>query len=308
MYAWKRVPEVVLEELGHANALVQKILQWRDLQDNLGFLRFAAGKERVHAIWGQIRAATSRIYAREPALQNLKRELRYLFVPAEGCTLIKADYSQAQMRILAHLSGDEELIRLFREGKDVHSATSERLGLNDRDVAKEINFAICFGMQAPALSAKINELKKQQGRTDFVDESTAASFIEGFYAKYPKVGSFFEGEWARLKKLPRQERVVQSLLGRLRKFDQYSSAKVERQHRITWPQQIEADLIKTAMVRLERIFLRRRLDARIVMVIHDALWVEATISKKAEVKRLMERMMTTAAKLTVPLVVDFKER
>ncbi len=307
VYAWKRVPDDVLEEISRGNALVQKILQWRDLQDNLGFLRFAAGQQGVHATWGQTRAATSRIYAREPALQNVKRELRYLFVPAEGYTLIKADYSQAQMRILAHLSGDEELIHLFQEGADVHSATSERLGLNDRDVAKEINFAICFGMQAPALSAKINELKKTQGQTDFVDESTSASFIEGFYAKYPKVRSFFEREWAKLKKLPPEKRVVRSLLGRLRRFDQYPSAKVERQHRITWPQQIEADLIKTATVRLERIFQSRNLDARIVMVIHDALWVKAPISKKEEVKRLMERMMTTAAKLAVPLVVDFKE-
>ena len=92
------------------------------------------------------------------------------------------------MRILAHLSGDPELIRVFNDpAGDVHTETSLCLGLNDRSVAKEINFAICFGMGNESLCAKINELKEKQGRTDLIDPPTAQSYIDGFYARYPRV-------------------------------------------------------------------------------------------------------------------------
>jgi DNA polymerase I len=136
-----------LEQLAHAYPLVRQISEWWDMGLELGFLRKWAGHTRMHPVWGQTRSTTSRVYARSPAVQNISRELRHLFIPRKGYLLIKADYSQAQMRILAHLSGDPELIRVFNDSEgDVHTETSLCLGLNDRSVAKEINFAICFGM------------------------------------------------------------------------------------------------------------------------------------------------------------------
>jgi DNA polymerase-1 len=121
------------------------------------------------------------------------------------------------------------------------------------------------------------------------------------------VRDFFAQEWEKVKRLPSEERVVRSLVGRERRFPRRPSSEMERQFRATWPQQIEADLIKTAMLRLNRIFKSRDMKAQILMMIHDALWVEAPSEEATEVRHLIQRMMTTAAKLTVPLEVDFKD-
>ncbi|HTY21820.1 MAG TPA: DNA polymerase [Desulfomonilaceae bacterium] len=205
---------------------------------------------------------------------------------------------------LAHLSGDETLTRLFQEGVDVHGETAHSLNI-DRDSAKQVNFGICFGISAGRLAGRISQVRREQGLPP-VDQATAQTYIDHFDARYPGVKGFFETEWDRMKNRPKSERVVKSLLGRIRRFDTTASRPVERKFRVTWPQQIEADLIKTAMVRLDRIFKRRKMGSRIVMMIHDALWVEAPQEEATEVRHLMKRMMTTAAKLTVPLEVDFK--
>jgi DNA polymerase I len=307
VYQWQRIFAKALEETAPYYPAVQKILEFRDMGYDLAFLRQAEGRDQVHPVWGQTRSATSRIYARNPAVQNVSRELRNLFVPAPGHVLIKADYSQAQMRIIAHLSQDPELTKIFNDPSgDVHAETSKRLGLNDRNVAKEINFAICFGMGPAALCRKINDLKDRQDAEDFIDEPKAESYIDGFYDRFPKVKEFFDREWKKLTKLPAQDRVVRSLTGRERRFPRRATAEVDRQFRVTWPQQIEADLIKAAMLRLDRIFRRRNVKARIVMMIHDALWVEAPNEEENEVRRLVRRMMSTAGKLDVPLKVDFE--
>ena len=170
VYQWGKVTNRALEEIAPLYPIVQKILSFRELGQDLGPLRQMAHRDRIHPVWGQTRSATSRIYARNPAVQNVSRNLRHLFVPAPGHVLIKADYSQAQMRILAHLSQDPELMRIFNDPHgDVHTETSNWLGLNDRNVAKEINFAISFGMGAAALCNKINRLKESQNRTDFIE-------------------------------------------------------------------------------------------------------------------------------------------
>ena len=173
-------------------------------------------------------------------------------------------------------------------------------------MAKEINFAICFGMGPSALARKINGLRERRDSGDFVHESTARSYIEGFYGRLPKVRAFFDREWDRLKKLPIQDRMVRSLMGRERRFPRRATAEVERQFRVTWPQQIEADLMKVAMVRLDRILRRRGLKARFVMMIHDALRVEFPQEEGNEVRSLVRKMMTTAASLDVPLEIDIE--
>jgi DNA polymerase-1 len=313
VYAIRMVTTPALEEIAHVYPVVQDILDWRGMVTDLAFLNKAAGHDRVHPFWQQTRAATSRIYARDPAVQNVGRALREnILVPAPGKVLIKADYSQAQLRILAHLSGDPALIDLYQRGGDAHAETAKLLGI-DRDAAKEVNFGICFGISPAGLCGKINAVIAKKNwslavgeQMPLIDENTAKVYIEGFYERYSGVQDFFEKEWKKLKTLLMERRSVKSLLGRIRRFDIRANPAIQRSFRVTWPQQIEADLIKTAMVRLDLIFRRRRMEARIVMVIHDALWVEAPHAELEQARHLLRKMMTTAGKLKVPLEVDIK--
>jgi DNA polymerase I len=312
VFTAQKVSTPVLEELALAYPGVQAILDWRQMHQDVSFLTVAEGRQRVHPVWGQTRSSTSRIYARQPAVQNVSRRLRYLFVPAPVNLLIKADYSQAQLRILAHLSNDEGLIRVFSAGGDVHGETARLLGI-DRDLSKQVNFGICFGISAPRLAAKMNSeivksnrLREPHEQQPPVDEALAHGYIEQFHSRYPGVSAFFDREWKRLKRFPQADRVVRSPLGRIRRFDTYPSKALGRSFKVTWPQQIEADLIKTAMLRLDRIFRRRGMKARIVMMIHDALWVETPEEEADQARHLMRRMMSTAAKLQVSMEVDIK--
>jgi DNA polymerase I len=232
-------------------------------------------------------------------------------VPAPDHVLIKADYSQAQLRILAHLSGDEGLTRIFNAGGDVHGETAQLLGI-DRDLAKQVNFGICFGISAPRLAGRINSEIRRRNRLlspeeqqSVINELKAQEYIDQFQDRYPAVRAFFVREWKKLKRLPQQDRMVRSPLGRIRRFAAFPSKVLERSFKVTWPQQIEGDITKTAMVRLDRIFRRRNMKARIVMMIHDCIWVEASKEEKGEVKHLMRKIMTTAGKLSIPLEIEF---
>jgi DNA polymerase I len=311
-YIIQRVNTAVLEELALFYPGIQDVLDWRQMNQDVAFLSMAEGMQRVHPVWGQTRSGTSRIYARQPAVQNVSRRLRHLFVPAADHALIKADYSQAQLRILAHLSNDEGLIRIFNGGGDVHGETARLLGI-DRDLAKQVNFGICFGISAGRLASRVNSeiLKRNRAlpteeRQALVDETTAQAYIDQFHERYPRVQEFFGREWRKLKRFPQKDRIVRSPSGRIRRFDTYPSKALERSFKVTWPQQIEADLIKTAMLRLAGIFRRRNMKARIVMSIHDSLWVECPKEEAEYVRHLMRKMMTTAGKLKVPLEVDIK--
>ncbi|MGO9566827.1 MAG: DNA polymerase [Desulfomonilaceae bacterium] len=156
VYAVHKVMTPALEEISHAYPVVQDIVNWRSRVTDLAFLYKAAGQVRVHPMWQQTRAGTSRIYARDPAAQNVSRDLREdILVPAPGKVLVKADYSQAQLRILAHLSGDPALVDLYQRGGDAHAETANILGI-DRDAAKEVNFGICFGISPAGLCGKVN--------------------------------------------------------------------------------------------------------------------------------------------------------
>jgi DNA polymerase I-like protein with 3'-5' exonuclease and polymerase domains len=305
VYAKQRASSGDLEEIAHLYPVAEKILEWRSLSSDLAFLRRASTQDRVHPTWGQTRSGTSRIYARGPAVQNVSRTLRHQFVPAPGNVLIKADYSQAQLRILAYLSRDEGLTRLYEDPDgDAHSATSEWLGLDDRDEAKEINFAICYGMSPASLAARINEVKKQQGAS-FIHMDTAQAYINAFYQQYQGIRDFFEKEWENLKKLHRKDRIVKSSAGRIRRFATGANRAVERRFRVTLPQMMESDILKAAAVRLDRIFRRRRMGAQIVMLIHDAIWVEAPVEEEREAHRLLDKVMRTAGRPFLELKADF---
>jgi DNA polymerase I len=313
VYAIHKVSTPALEEIAHVYSVVQDILDWRSRVTDLAFLHRASGHDRVHPVWQQTRAATSRIYARDPAVQNVNRNLREnIMVPAAAKVLIKADYSQAQLRILTHLSQDPALIDLYQQGGDAHAETAKLLGI-DRDAAKQVNFGICFGISPAGLCGKVNAVIAKRNRSlapeeyqDMIDEQTAQAYIDGFYLRYSSLQEFFEKEWKKLKALPMDRRSVRSLLGRTRRFETRANPAIQRSFRVTWPQQIEADLIKTAMLRFDRIVRRRNMGARIVMMIHDALWIGAPKEEAEQVRHLLRKMMTTAAKLKVPLEVDIK--
>jgi DNA polymerase I len=300
VHATRKVTIAALKEVAHSYPVVQQLLEWRNLAQDKSFLNWAEGRTSVHPIWGQMRAGTSRIYARQPAVQNVSRDLRYLFMPALGNVFVKADYSQAQLRILAHLSEDENLVALFNNGRDPHGETASWLGI-DRDTAKQVNFGICFGMSAAGLAGRVSRVRKSP-----VDEATEKTYIDAFYGRYPGVAEYFAEAWQELMAKPKGKRITTAPSGRIRRFDTRANRAVERKFRITLPQQIEADLIKTAMVLLDRIFRRRNMKAHIVMVIHDALWVECPEDEAEQVRHLLTKMMTTAAKLKVPLEVDIK--
>lgn len=301
VYARRQVSKRALEDIAHLYSVVQQYLEWLKLDDNdQSFLDLAAGNTRVHPTWGQMRAGTSRMYSRQPPVQNVSRKRRYLFIPAPGNVHVKADYCQAQLRILAHLSEDENLVALFNSGRDPHGDTAAWLGI-DRDTAKQVNFGICYGMSAGSLAVEINQVRKTP-----VDEATAQSYIDAFCGRYPGVRQFFDTAWRELKGQRKAERITIAPSGRIRKFNARATKAVECQFRITWPQQIEADLIKTAMVRLDRILRRRAMKAQIIMMIHDALWVECPESEAEQVRHLVRKMMSTAAKMKVPLEVDIE--
>ncbi len=307
VYAKQRASAGDLEEIAHQYPVAEKILKWRSLSSDLAFLRRGAQYDRVHPIWGQTRSGKSRIYARDPAVQNVSRDLRHLFIPAPGHVLLKADYSQAQLRILAYLSKDETLTKLYEDPTgDAHTATSEWLGLEDRSVAKEINFSICYGMSAAGLALKINEVNRRQGRP-CIDQAEAQEYIDGFYRQYPGIADFFDREWDRLKKLPLKDRLVTSPAGRIRRFPTRANPAVQRQFRVSLPQMIEADILKSAVIRLDRIFRRRGMGARIVMLIHDAVWVEAPAGEEMEARRLMDKIMRTAGRPLLELMADFSD-
>ena len=169
-----------------------------------------------------------------------------------------------------------------------------------------LNFAICYGMSAGSLVRKVNEVKKEQGQP-FIDEAKAQEYIDGFHKRYPGISEFFHREWEKLRKLRREDRMVTSPAGRIRRFAARANPALERQFKVSLPQLMEADILKTAAVRLDRVFRRRGMGARIVMLIHDAMWVEVPVKEERESHRLMDRIMSTAGRPFLELKTDFTD-
>jgi len=283
--------------------LLARIREWRDLQTDLQFLWVAARASRVHPEWN-IRTKTSRIYARNPAVQNVSKETyRPLLIPSHGCTFLKADYKQLQMRLLANMSQDPELIKAFDEGKDVHWLTVEMCGIQGatdkerRDIAKEVNYGILFQMTAQGLAKKLG-----------TDVTTAQQYINAFWARYSVAKDWLESKVAHLKKKPLVNPYVQSHLGRRRKFDGPITVREIRRAKATILQQSEAEVLRMALMNLVGSLRRRKMKSRVVMILHDAIWVEALEEEADEAKRLLELAMTGAVEYPlVPLEVDFQE-
>ena len=300
-----------LKELAedHGIELAPRILLWRKLRRDVRFLEAGASAERVHPVWRMTRTSTGRIVASDPPVQNMdKKKYRPLLIAPPGRTLVKADWKTCQARILAHLSKDPELTRLFMDGEDLHARTAQMLGLGSRDEAKPINFGIIFGQGPKALAREITASWKEQGRSEQVHEAQAQGYIDTFFGTYKSILPYFDDEFGRLTDPEVSERVLKNpVTGRIRRFPRRESDKLMREMKATLLQQVESHLLKVSLVKLGGEIRKRGLDARIVACVHDSVWIEASAEEEREVCAIMETVMTTAISLSVPLSVSFEE-
>lgn len=298
----QEVTQKELKQMASSNPIAAKILDWRNSQTDLSFLEAAAGKSRIHPKWNMM-TKTSRITASHPAVQNANKvTCRPLMRPSSGWTMIKADYKQVQMRILANLSNDPELIAAFREGKDVHQLTVEMCGIHGptdkerRDKAKAVNYGILFQMTADSLSRELG-----------TDLKTAQGYIKAFWAKYAVARKWLDDFVSDLKKKDPEERVVSSPLGRTRRFEGEFGLPGRRGAKATLLQQLEADLLRMAVMRLYACFRDLGMQSRVVMVIHDAVYVETPEEEAQQAQRLIKAVMEDAVEMPiVPLAVDIE--
>jgi DNA polymerase-1 len=309
--------EEVLEELAADNEVCRKILDYRGVQKlkstYVDALPLLVNPEtgRIHASFNQTVAATGRISSSDPNLQNIPirtaegRRIREAFVAEEGCLLLSADYSQIELRILAHLSKDQTLIDTFRRGEDIHDRTSREVfgpfsplpPDEQRRRSKMVNYALLYGKTAFTLAKDIGVSKKE-----------AEEFIEAYFARYPSVRRFIDETVERA----RETLTVRTLLGRLRRLPDLRAGnfqvrmEAERQAINTPVQGSAADLIKKAMIDLHRELARRRLRTRLILQIHDELLLETPDAEAEEARELVKRIMEEALDLEVPLVADAK--
>ncbi len=307
--------EDVLEDLAQFHELPRKILAYRSVQklkstyvDALPALVHPE-TGRIHASFNQTVAATGRLSMAEPNLQNIPirtaegRRIREAFVAEPGHLLLSADYSQVELRILAHLSQDSTLIETFRRGEDVHDRTSREVfgpfspiaADEQRRRSKMINYALLYGKTAFTLAKDLGVSRRE-----------ADEFIDAYFSRYPSVRTFIDRTIAEA----RETGLVRTLLGRLRRLPDLTSnnfqvrSEAERQAINTPVQGSAADLIKKAMISLHGELARRRLASRLILQIHDELLLEVPEGEAEQARGLVKEIMESALTLDVPLVVD----
>jgi DNA polymerase-1 len=304
----------VLEQLKGAHEIPGLVLEYRTLAKirstyvNVLPGMVDARDGRIHTTFHQTQTATGRLSSSDPNLQNipvradLGRRIRSGFVAETGCLFVGADYSQVELRLLAHLSGDAELTRRFREGEDIHVATASAVfGVAPAEVtpelrrrAKVINFGILYGMSPFGLSRELG-----------IGGREAKQYIDQYFQRYPGVYRYIE----ELKEQARKDGYVHTIQGRRRFLrDINSQNKVlregaERMAINTPIQGSAADIIKMAMIRVDREFRERRMHAGLVLQVHDELIAEAPEGEVPEVERILKEAMEGAASLSVPLTV-----
>jgi DNA polymerase-1 len=305
----------VLEELAsHGFAVPQLILQHRELHKLKGTyidaLPQIVGRDgRVHTTFNQAVAATGRLSSSDPNLQNIPirtqtgREIRKAFIADEGWVLLSADYSQVELRILAHISQDESLIETFQRGADIHRATAskmfnipeEELTAEQRRAAKVINFGVLYGMSAFRLS---NELG--------ISGQQAKEWIEAYFARYPKIQEYLD----RTLVEARNSGKVTTLFGRVRYIPEIHNrsftvrGNAERMATNAPIQGTAADILKMAMIALEDRLTAHSSGARMLLTVHDEIVIEAPEPSAAEVAGIVKETMEGIFPLAVPLAVD----
>jgi DNA polymerase-1 len=269
---------------------------------------------RLHTSYNQTGTVTGRISSSDPNLQNipirteLGRHVRWAFVAQPGWTLVAADYSQVELRVMAHISGDEGLLGAFARGEDIHASTAaailgvplEDVTPNQRRLAKTVNFGLSYGQTAYGLA-------QATGLT----QPEAEDFIQTYFERFPKVLEYIE----RTKVMAARQGYVETLLGRRRYFPElqpgskashYARQAAERMAINAPIQGTAADIIKIAMIRLHRAFRERALRSRMILQVHDELIVEAPNDEVVTAAQLMREIMERAFELDAPLEVDLK--
>jgi len=307
----------VLEELRGVHPIIESILDYRQLSklkstyiDALPSL-VNPKTGRVHTSFNQTRTATGRLSSSEPNLQNipvrseLGKEVRQAFIAPAGSYLLSADYSQIDLRALAHLSQDKSLLDSFCRDEDIHSATAAQVfGATPsavtpdmRRVAKTVNFGVIYGMSDYGLE-QATGLSREE----------AAGFIAAYFEKYPGVKQYLESTKEQARKLG----YVQTILGRRRSIPEINSPnrlvrEAAERMAINMPVQgTSADIIKVAMINLDRQIDKRRLKSKMLLQVHDELIFEVPQAEMEEMRQLAPEIMSTALKLSVPLKVDVK--
>jgi DNA polymerase-1 len=304
----------VLEYLAEEHEVPRLVLEYRHLSklkstyiDALPLL--ADADSRVHTTFQEAATATGRLSSVNPNVQNipvrteLGREIRAAFIAAPGTELLSADYSQIELRLLAHFSGDPLLVRAYKTNEDIHTLTAsevfgvpvEKMDKETRNRAKAVNFGIVYGISAFGLAQQLS-----------IPMGEAQSYIDRYFARYAGVQAFIEKTLEETRKTGS----VRTLFGRVRPIPEMESRNAnqrgfaERTAINTPLQGTAADLIKLAMISIDRQLAERKLKTRMVLQVHDELIFEVPADEKAEVETLVRTEMEGVAKLDVPLVAD----
>ena len=304
----------VLEKLAPDHPIVSDILEYRQLAKLKstyadGLSAFIGSDGRIHSTFNQTITATGRISSTEPNLQNipvrmeLGRLIRKVFLPADGCVFIDADYSQIELRVLAHMSGDEKLIAAYRQAEDIHRITAsevfhvpfDEVTPLQRRNAKAVNFGIVYGISSFGLSQDLSISRKE-----------AQQYIEKYFETYPGIKGFLDGCVEQAK----EQGYSVTMFGRRRPVPELKSSNFMQRsfgERVAMNAPIQgtaADIIKIAMIRVNERLKREQLRARLLLQVHDELLIEAPLEEVDQVQRILEEEMTHAADLKVKLEID----
>jgi DNA polymerase-1 len=303
----------VLDALANDYPIVADILEYRQLTKLKstyadGLLHFVDESGRIHTTFNQTITATGRLSSTDPNLQNipirieLGRLIRKVFHPADGYVFVDSDYSQIELRVLAHMSGDAMLIEAFKNGQDIHRTTASQVfhvpfdevtPLQRRN-AKAVNFGIVYGISAFGLAKDLNISKKE-----------AQAYIDSYFATYPGIKQFLDDTVENAKK----EGMIRTMFGRIRPVPELSSSNfMQRQfgERVAMNSPIQgtaADIIKIAMIRVHDRLLREKRKSKLLLQVHDELLIETAENEKDDVIRLLEEEMQQATELSCGLSV-----
>ncbi len=306
----------VLEKLRSKHPIIDAVLEYRSLTKLKstyadGLVKQIADDGRIHTTFQNMVTATGRLSSTEPNLQNipvrteLGSEIRKMFVPQDGCVFVDADYSQIELRVLAHVAQDAQMQQAFSSGMDIHTATAAQVfGVSPEDVtplmrrqAKAVNFGIVYGISEFSLAEDIGVSRKE-----------AKEYIDTYLANFSGVRAYMHDIVAQAKR----DGYVTTLFGRRRMLPELKSSNYnvrsfgERVALNTPIQGTAADIIKIAMLRVDAALRREKLHARLLLQVHDELIVECPLIEAERVQKLMTEQMEHAVELSVPLVAEAK--
>jgi DNA polymerase-1 len=304
----------VLEELAETHPIAALVIEHRQLQKLKGTYldalpSLADSEGRIHTTFNQVGTATGRLSSTNPNLQNIPirtavgREIRAAFIAAKGNVLMSADYSQIELRLMAHFSQDPLLLDAYRTGKDIHTLTAAEVFEVDaatmdketRNRAKAVNFGIVYGISPFGLAAQLG-----------IEQKTAREYIERYFERYSGVQNFIEETLATV----RRNQAVSTYFGRVRPIPDIQSRNpnmrgfAERTAVNTPLQGTAADLIKLAMIRIDAEIAKRKLRSRMTLQVHDELLFDVAPEESKEMETLVKQEMEHVAEFSVPIVAD----